>query len=102
MVSSALGDSVAPFSAREMDTRTSSKATRGEPPRYCRITVASSVSACQASISGRLQEGTRAMQSSAPIGVRALEARRSRILVNSRTRKVLSFIIQIFLIFVEG
>ena len=96
-VSSALGDSVAPFSAREIEARTSSKATRGEEPRYCNMTVASSVSACHISISGRLQEGTSSMQRSAPMGVSALEARRSRILVNSRTRRVLSFIITIIL-----
>ena len=92
-VSRAFGDRVAPFSAREMEARTSSKATRGEAPRYCKMTVASSVSCCHISISGRLQEGVRLMHSSAPMGVRALDASRSRIFVNSRTRRVLSFII---------
>ena len=62
------------------------------------MTVASSVSACIRWISVILLDGTSASQRSRPMSVMALLARRSRILVNSSTRKVLSFIICVFLI----
>ena len=44
--SSALGDSVAPLSARARKGRTSWKAIIGCPPMYCKTTAASSVSCC--------------------------------------------------------
>ena len=65
----------------------------GWPPAYCRITVASSVSACRACTAVSSSAGSSCRHFSAPAGVRAPSARSSRILVNSSTRNVRSFII---------
>ena len=81
-----------PFSQIASAGRISGNSVIGCPPVYCRITAASSVSACAARTEGRSQKGSSVRHRSLPAAVSAPSASISRIRVNSSTRSVLSFI----------